>query len=133
MKIQTTNMLRTALYTAAIAAMLGLPAAAAQAPAAERLQAMARTAATAPEHAEVAKQYRLHAEALDAQAAKQEEQVTKLARSAGATADKWPAMANGHQEAKEKAVQARRAAAESRKLADHHARLVVEAQATPAN
>jgi hypothetical protein len=117
MKIHTSKMLLKALSAAAIATMLGLPAA----------------AETAAEQAKLAKRYRLKAEAFDVEAAKLEDQAGKLARSSGAMAYKWPAMVNGHQDAKEKATQARRHAAESRLLAEHHARLVVEAQAAPGN
>src|SRR5262245_9313294 len=134
-----TETMRSTLLAAMMAAMtaammMGLPVASAQTPAAaEQLQEMARAADSAGEHAEVAKQYRLRAESLDAEATKHEDEAKKLARSAGAMIYKWPAMASGHQRAKEKAVQTRRAAAESRKLADHHVRLSVEAQAIPAN
>jgi hypothetical protein len=135
MKIRTIEkVIQSALGTAVMGILLALPAAGADTRVSEeRLQAMADAARTAGEHAEVGKQYRLRAEALDAEAAKHEQHAKDLARSAGAMAYKWPAMANGHQRAKDKAVQTRRAAAESRRIADHHIHMAVEAGAVLAN
>ena len=159
MKTQTTNMLRTAVYAATIAALLGLPAAAA----AGQMRGMARTAETTPQHAEVANQqsHASHIARSDgamaykwpamvnaaaaagrmrgmartaettpqhAEAANQQSHASHIARSDSAMAYKWPAMVNRHQQAKEKAAQSRRAAAESPKPADD-ARVAGEALA----
>ena len=108
MKMQMTKMLGTALYTAAVAAMLGLPASAGQAPmAALQLQATARAAKTAPERTVVAKQDRLEAGVAAAEA-------VKLDRSFGAMAYKWPAMANSRQPWNVTSAEARRSVAENR-------------------
>lgn len=97
---------------------------------AERLHSMARETKTAKDHAKVSKQYRLQAEALEAEAAKHEAAAAEYTRSLGPMRHKWPAMApRALHEAKQKAVEARQAARESRVLADRHLRLAVEAQA----
>ena len=100
----------------------------------DRVHAMARTANTAASHAAVAKQYRLHADALDAKAAEHEKDAREFTRASGAIVHKWPGMASGQlQTAKTNAMEARRAARETRALADHHIRLAVEAQAESNN
>ena len=105
MNNQTMKTLRTALYTAAIAAMLGLPANAAQTTLATRqAQAMALAAEAASGQAEATKQQRVPA----AEALVREDQARKLARSTDAMAYKWPAMLNGLRQEIETAVQARR-------------------------
>ena len=98
---------------------------------AERLQAMAREAKTVKQHAEVAKHSRLQAESLAAEAVKHEREAEKLSNSMGAMRHKWPAMApKAIHQAKQAALEARRAARESYELADLHQRLAVEALAT---
>lgn len=113
--------------------LLAMPATAQTLAALESIHSTARNATTAAEHAAVAKQYRLHSEALDAQAAAHEKNVKDLTRAAGAMMHKWPAMAPAKlQKERTKAVETRRAARESASLAERHARLAVEAQAPPA-
>jgi len=94
MNTQTTKMLRTALYTAAMAAMLGSPAPA------QLLKAVPHTAATASCEAAVS--------------ANQDDKTSKLVPSEGALSKKWPAMANGRQTVKEKTLQARQLNSERR-------------------
>src|SRR5262245_11261110 len=128
------KLIQFALSIAVMGTMLALRAAAGDTRVSgERLQAMASEAKTEGDHAEVARQYRLRAEALDAEAAQHEQRAKDLDRSAGAMAYKWPALVSGRQRVKEKAVQTRRFAAESRRLADHHIRMAVEARAVSAN
>ena len=95
-----------------------------------KLVEVSRDARTAPEHAAVAKQFRLRAEALDIQAAKHEESARRRAESATAIMGKWPAMAPRIlQEDKQKAMEARRAARENHELAEKHRQLSLEALA----
>ena len=84
---------------------------------------------TPKEHAQVAKTYRLRAEAQEAKAAEHEANAKKMRNSTNAMAHKWPAMVNnGWQRESQLAVQARRAAQESRAIADRHLSLAVETQ-----
>ena len=95
-----------------------------------QLAALAREARTAGEHADVARRYRLQADALDAKAAQHEARAETLAKNAPGIAHKWPSMAPQNAKlAKQQAVDARRAARESRELASHHQSLAVEALA----
>lgn len=95
-----------------------------------QLAALAREARTPSDHAHVAKAYRLQAESLESRAAEHEAHVARLTKNQPAIVHKWPAMAAGEiGKAKRQALDARRAAYESRQLADHHLRLSVEAQA----
>ena len=125
---------KTSLAALAAAALLVLlPATAvAKGPAVEpeKLEKLAAKASTPAEHATVAKQYRLRAEALDATAEKHEAEARKLSNGpANPMAAKWPAMAGrSAQTERQLAVQARRAAQECYARADHHLRLAVEAQ-----
>ena len=97
---QPTKLFRPALYAAALVAMLTLPAAAVQPQvAAQQLKAMSGVAKTSPENTGIGKQ---------------EVQNKKIAQPAGVMVYKWPAMANGFQQANEKVVQVRRTVAESR-------------------
>jgi hypothetical protein len=97
----------------------------------EQTHAMAAKAKTASNHATVAKQYRLQAEAFSTRAAEHEKDVADYTRAAGASIHKWPGSASGLlQKAKANAVEARKAAREASALADRHIRLAVEAQAT---
>ena len=96
----------------------------------QQLQALAREATTSPEHAAVARQYRLQAESFAARASEHEANVKRLARTAGPMQHKWPAMApRDVQREKDRAMAARKASEESRRLADHHVRMSVEALA----
>jgi hypothetical protein len=122
--------LRNWTTAAAMALAMTLPTAAQQLIALEQVHNMAATANTAAKHAEVAKQYRLHAEALEAKAVEHEKNVAAMSRNTSATVKKWPGMATRQlQTEKQKAVEARRAARQTMALADRHMRLAVEAQA----
>ena len=93
------------------------------------LEAMAKEADTPKEHAQVAKQYRLRAEALEAKAAKHEDNARKMRNSTNAMSHKWPAMVNNSwQRESQLAVQARRAAQECHAIAARHVGLAVEGQ-----
>lgn len=98
-----------------------------------QLMARSREARTVSEHADLARQFRLQAESLDAKAAEREAVAARQARQAPSIVHKWPSMAPGSlNQVKQQAVEARRAAQESRSLAERHLRLAVEAQATSA-
>lgn len=93
------------------------------------LEAMAKAADSPKEHAQVAKQYRLRAEALEAKAVKHEENANQMRKNTNAMAHKWPAMVNnGWQKESQLAVQARRAAQECNAIAAKHVGLAVEGQ-----
>jgi len=95
-----------------------------------QLAALARDARTPSEHARVSKGYRLQAESFDARAAEHEARVAKLSRNQPGITHKWPAMAPPDLvKAKQQAMDARKAARQSRELADHHLRMSVEANA----
>lgn len=95
-----------------------------------QLARLAREARTPGEHAKVAKSYREQAEAFDAQAATHEARVAELSKSPSPMAHKWPAMASPDMtKERQRAVEARRAARESRAAADRHLRMSVEALA----
>ncbi len=95
-----------------------------------QLAALARDARTEGQHADVARRYRQQAEALDAKAVDQETLAATHARIAPPIVHKWPSMApKALTEAKQKAVEFRRAALESREIADRHYRLAVESRA----
>lgn len=92
------------------------------------LELMAESARCAAEHGEVARGYRLRSEQLEAKAVKHEKKAAELeARPKGPMHAKWPAMAQKPW-AKERdlAMQARRAANESKLLAEKHLRLGME-------
>lgn len=99
-----------------------------------RLMARSREARTVSEHADLARQFRLQAESFDAKAAEREAAARRQARQTPAIVHKWPAMATGSlNQVKQQALEARRAAQESRSLADRHLRLAVEAQSASAD
>jgi len=94
---------------------------------ATQLAALARDARTAAQHADVARRYRLQADALDARAAEHAARASALVRTAPGIAHKWPAMApRALSQAKQDAIEARRAARESRELASRHHAIAVE-------
>jgi hypothetical protein len=96
------------------------------------LMAVSREARTVGEHADVARRFRLQAEAFAAKAAEHEAAAARISRQAPGMLQKWPAMAPpALNRAKQQALEARRSAIESRAMADHHLRLAVEAQADP--
>ena len=117
------------ILTLALGMSLGLsvPVAATAAervPDVKDIAAIAKTASTPAEHARVAKQYLTRAQALETKADKLERELRASASNRSAMDQKWPAMMNGMREKKEQNVmQARRAANESRELAEHHSRL----------
>jgi hypothetical protein len=89
----------------------------------KQIAQLAKDAQTSSEHAEVAKQYRTHAASLEQKAARYEEQVQD-AGPTRAMEQKWPAMiVNARERKAQLAVQARRAAQESYRLAEHHDKL----------
>lgn len=96
-----------------------------------RLEALSKDAKTAAQHAAVARQYRLRAEALEAKAVQHEAGARKLkALPRPGMAYKWPAMTARPWEKDEKlARESRQAAQEAYAVADRHLRLSVEAQA----
>ena len=95
------------------------------------LMAAAREARTLHEHADLARRFRLQAEAFDAKAAAHEAAAARVARQTPGMLQKWPAMMPpALTKAKQQALDARRSALESRVMADRHLRLAVETQAT---
>lgn len=122
-------MTRTMVRSSVLALALLIPASMVSAQeSAPRLAALAETARTASEHADVAKRFRMQADALDLEAARHEVQAEKLAKNAPAVVHKWPAMAPKElTQAKQQAAEARRAARESREQAARHQSLAVEA------
>ena len=91
-----------------------------------------REASGVREHADLARRFRLQAEAFDATATAHEAEAARLSRNAPGIVHKWPSMAPpAMNRARQQAVEARRSALESRVLADRHLRLSVEAQADP--
>ncbi len=95
-----------------------------------QLAALAKEARTPADHAKVAKSYRLQADEFDARAAEYEARVARLAKHQPGISYKWPAMAPPDiTRAKQQAMAARRAARESRALAEQHVHLSVEALA----
>jgi hypothetical protein len=96
---------------------------------AEALELMSKKAESPEDHAKAAKQFRLRAEALEAKAAKHEENAKKMATGHNPMAQKWPAMVrNGQGREQQLAIQARRAAQECRVQAAKHINLAVEKQ-----
>lgn len=95
-----------------------------------RLAALAREARTAEQHADVARRYRMQAESLDGKAAEQEKLAAQQAAQAPGIVHKWPSMApKALTDTKQKALDYRRAARESREQAERHRALAVEARA----
>jgi hypothetical protein len=129
-----TGRIQSWMMMAALGLLVGVPAGAQSVRSVEQTHAMAATADSPTEHATAARQYRLHAEALDAKAEEHETKVKALTRAAGASIYKWPGMASGQlKNEKAKAMEARRNAREMMALADRHLRLAVEAQAVAAD
>lgn len=88
---------------------------------------LSRRASTPQEHARVAKQYRVRAEALEAQAARHEAAASANPATQPPIAHKFPsAFGTKAAEEKQNAVQARRAAQEARTLAHWHLSRAVE-------
>jgi len=120
---------RSALLTLALLLGGGGGVASAQDTPAQLAQ-LARDARSPKQHADVARRYRVQAEALDVKAADQEKQAASMTRHQPGIAHKWPSMVpKALTQAKHDAMDTRRAARESRELADRHQRLAVEAMA----
>lgn len=89
----------------------------------KKLEAAAKSASTPAEHKKVASQYSERAEFFEAKAKKHEAEVERISnsRNYNPMAAKWPAVANGPVDYhKRAAIQARRAAEESRQMAANH-------------
>ena len=106
----------------------------------QTLEARARAAVSAKDHAEVSRAFRLRAQEMDRIAKQNEAEAAKIGPNRIGAPAKWPGMAvnTPYEQAKRRALEARRAATESRELALAHAQLateaafVAEAPATPA-
>ena len=95
------------------------------------LMAASREASTLREHADLARRFRVQAEAFDVKAAEHEAVAARVARQTPGMLQKWPAMTPpALTKAKQQALDARRSALESRVMADRHLRLAVETQGT---
>ena len=89
----------------------------------KKLESMAKSANTPAEHKEVASQYANRAEFFEAKAKQHDAEVERLtnSRNYNPMAAKWPAVASGPVDYhKRAAMQARRAAEESRQMATAH-------------
>ena len=92
--------------------------------------ALPRDARTAEQPADVARRYRVQAESLDGKAAEQEKLAAQQAAHGPGIVHKWPSMApRTLTDTKQKALDYRRAARESREHSDRHRALAVEARA----
>ena len=122
------NSRKQTILTVALGMMLGLmvPAgtAAERVLEAKDIDAIAKTADNPADHAQVAKQYLTRAQDFEDKADKLDRDLRASANNRSAMDQKWPGLMNGMREKKEQNVmQARRAADESRQLAQHHSRL----------
>jgi hypothetical protein len=128
--IQNIKLTLASLMAAVVLMGMPLPAVAADLIVEDHeLIAMAKSAATPAQHAAVAKQYRLRAEALEANASDHEAAARKAeGRPLPPIAHKWPAMYRntGVEKEKQLAIQARKAAEEARSLAAYHLSRSVE-------
>lgn len=99
-----------------------------------KLERMSKDASTPEQHANVARQYRLHAESLEAKATRHETEVKKLqARPRSALEYKWPAFARKPWQAEQRlAEEARSEARDAQQVAARHVQLAVEARFTDA-
>ncbi len=97
-------------------------------PNAPTLEARARAAITASDHADVSRAFRLRAQEMDATAKRHEAEVAKIGPNRIGVPAKWPGMAvnTPYEKAKRRALEARRAANESRELSAKHAQLATE-------
>jgi hypothetical protein len=109
---------------------LSLPAAVEPVEEAKKLETMAAAARTPGQHAAVAKQFRLRAEALETKAREYTEKAKKSsAIPQPGLAHKWPAMVRTQaQRESGLAMQYTRLAQEARAAAEKHTQLAVEAQ-----
>jgi hypothetical protein len=92
------------------------------------LEARARTARTAQQHAELSREYRQRAESLEAKAREHVSEIERLARrSPDPMAAKWRhAIKDPMVKAREQLAETHRAAFEARTLATRHAQLAIE-------
>ena len=127
----TFTTVRASVFTLALLASSGLAHAQVQVQdSPTRLAALARAARTPEQHADVARRYRVQAEALDGKAAEQEKLAARQAAQAPGIVHKWPSMApKALTDTKQKALDYRRAARESRERAERHRALAAEARA----
>lgn len=117
------NVMRSG-WLMAVALLLSTGTAMGQTPVA----ALAEMARTPAEHAQVAKTYRLQADALQSQADELEAHALDVAKHEGPMPVKWPGLASREfQQTRQHAVEARRAARQNRELAEFHLRLSIEA------
>jgi hypothetical protein len=93
------------------------------------LAARSGAAVSASDHAEVSRALRLHAQELDATAARHEAEAAQIGPNRIGAPAKWPGMAvnTPYERAKRSALEARRTASESRELALKHTQLAMEA------
>jgi hypothetical protein len=128
--IRTMKSLSLAAAAGALAIVFSVPAAAVEPTDAKKLEMIARDAKTPAQHANVARQYRLRAEALEAKAEQHEAEARKLMTSPRIGVEgKNPSMArNTWQRERSLAEQARRQSREAYKIADRHLFLTVEGQ-----
>jgi len=100
---------------------------AAQTPAGPDLFALSREARTTRDHADLARRFRLQAESFDATASQHEANVKRLTDAAPPSVKKWPHLTMPDvSKAKQRAIDARRAARESREMSRHHAQQAIE-------
>jgi hypothetical protein len=105
----------------------------------DSLVASARSARTAADHADVARQYRERAESLSKDAAKLDQQLQKLAtRPQPQMAGKWPAMYGNRDSQhasnlRREALAAKQAAHEATVAAERHYQLAIEQGFAPRN
>jgi hypothetical protein len=105
---------------------------AAQTPSGPDLFALSREARTTRDHADLARRFRLQANAFDTAATEHEAKAKALTASSSPAAKKWPeVMMPDVKRAKQRAMDARRAARESREMSRHHAQQAVETLADP--
>ena len=94
----------------------------------QTLEARARIAVSASDHAEVSRAFRLRAQEMDRTAKQHEAEAAKIGPNRIGVPAKWPGMAvnTPFEQAKRRALEARRAATESRELSLKHAQLATE-------
>ena len=122
-----TNRFKTLAGSAVLGTLMALtPLVAAEKPMEpKQIAQLAKDAKTSSDHAEVAKEYRAHAASLEQKAVQYEQEArVQDAGPSRAMEQKWPAMiVNARERKAQLAVQARRAAQESHRLAEHHQKL----------
>ena len=95
------------------------------------IERMAKDAKSPADHARVATQYELRGKSLEERADKIEGEVRQDKAAPSAMATKWPAMVvNARERREQSAMQARRAAEECYRLAQHHRTLAGDTRAS---